>query len=206
MMNKNEFMSIYDTAPKRHRENSVYIWKILINILKHEGSTKNLPADYKSQIMSGKLYNTTSPEDDKMAAKLKALILALDKDENKQKFLKSYFCAALTVLVNGSKDINSDETWTNYMPSRNSHMQGSALNNALISYKDDNSVSLGVDMNKYLDTIIQKKQTGVYEMVDISAEEGDQLIEAVAETVYFMKKSEKFRTNFEKKYQEEENN
>lgn len=201
----NPFITQNNFGTKRQRENSVYIWKVLINIFRHNGSTEELSAEYKTQIMSGKLYNTTKKEDDEAAAKLKALVKALDKDENKQKFLKSYFCAAIQVLNNGSKDPNSNEIWTNYSLKKDSHMQGSVLNNALISYKDDSSAELGIDMNKFLSTIIRKNESGIYEIIDITAEEGDKLIAAVAKTVNIMKKSEKFRCNFENLSLDQEN-
>ena len=103
------------TGFKNAKENSVYIWKVLINIIDNEGKTDNIPASYLQQIMSGKLLHTTSPVDNEVGKKLKALIIALDKPENREKFLKSYFCAALIVLRNGSKDSSSNETWINYI-------------------------------------------------------------------------------------------
>ena len=206
MNNGNHFASS-DFGSKSERENSVYIWKVLINIIDNNGKTDNLSANYKQQIMSGKLLNTTCQRDNEVGAKLKALVIALDKPENREEFLKSYFCAALIVLRNGAKDVNSLDTWVNYSARPESHMQGKGiLNSALISYKDDNHAKLGLDMNAYLNTIIKREPNGNYALTNISAAEGDMLISAVDQTVTIMKESEKFRSNFENKHLDDSEN
>lgn len=195
------YLILSGSSLKYTKENSVYIWKILINIIDNQGKTDNLAANYLQQIMSGKLLHTVDKKvDNETGEKLKALIKLLDKEENREKFLKSYFCAALIVLRNGAEDAASNETWINYSPRPDSHMQGKgALNSALISYKDDNRTSVGLAMDKYIDTIVRKNENGEYVLTNISATEGDLLINAVSKTVDYMKDSEKFRYNFENK-------
>lgn len=182
LKSREELKAVGSTAFKRTKENIIYIWKILINILDNNGKTDNLSAPYKQQILSGKLLNTLDPKrDNETAEKLKALFLALDIPENREKFLKSYFCAALIVLRNGSKDVNSNETWVNYKPKYEQNLKyKGALNSALIEFKDEEWVGDTLfDMSAYLDTIIKKDGNEKFVLTNISAHEGETLIEAV---------------------------
>ena len=186
------------------KENSAYIWRILIKIIDHGGSPDYIPANYDRQIESGRLLHTVTKQDNATGEKLKALKNALKDEENREKFLGSQFYEALRVLRNGSTDSTSDETWINYHASEGSYWSTKgALSSALISYKDDDSAKIGIDMDAFLDTIIKKDSNGKYVLTDISSVDGELLIDAVAKTIDIMKNSEKFRNNFKHNEQDE---
>ena len=208
-MEKNPYLCEEDIASsntylKNVKENFVYIWKILINIYDNNGKTDNLPAQFLQRIMSGKLVYNVKKTDHEVAEKLKNLVIALDKQENRDKFMKSFFAAGILTLRKGDKDIDSQETWNHYAPINPNEKNGVALNNALNSYKDDPNMKTGIDMNKYFDTIIEKDLAGKYQLKNISAAEGSVLLDAIQANIGYMKNSFRFTRDFRKKHKENE--
>ena len=193
----NKQNSLSNTTLNSIKENTVYILKALINISDRDGKTDNLSSGYLQQIMSEKLLNTVDKaQDDETAKLLKGLVLALDNPENREKFLKSYFYASLILLRNGARDASSVETWINYLPLRPNQKYKSALLNALYSYKDDPDAEIGLDMNKFLKTIVEQNEDGEYVLTNLTAHDGDQLLKAMEENIAIMKNSKKFREQF----------
>ena len=179
------------TALKKTKENTVYIWKILVSIFDNDGKTDGLPAEYLQQIMSESLINNTSKTDKETGKKLKALILSLDSKENREKFMKSWFAAAISAFRTG--DINattSNEKWSDYSPVDPSFNKG-ALNTALISYKDSNT-NVCFNMNVFIDTIIEKNNDS-YQLKNISAIEGNVLLQETQRLIDAIKQTSKFK-------------
>lgn len=189
--------SLDERTLKRKKENSVYIWKIAINIWDRGGYTDNLAAEYLAQILSGRLLNTTCPRDNETGAKLKGLLIALDEPANRERFVRSYFAAAVSAFRTGALDGNADDTWVNYKPTPVNTTKKSAINTALVGYKDDPAFPVGLDMDKFLDTIM-KKEGGKYVMTNISAREGELLLKAAIDNVKMMRECAEFKRNFAK--------
>jgi hypothetical protein len=182
------------TALKKTKENTVYIWKILVNVFDNDGKTDDLPAEYLQQIMSENLINNTSKADKEIGKKLKALIISLDSKENREKFMKSWFAAAISAFRTG--DINgttSNEKWVDYSPVDPSFNKG-ALNTALISYKDS-ATNLCFNMNTFFDTIIEKNN-GKYQLKNISAIEGNFLLQETQRLLDTIKQTSKFKSYY----------
>ena len=190
------------TVHKKIKENSVYIWKTLINIFDNDGRTDNLAKEYFQQIMSGKLLHTVLKTDSKTAAKLKALVLALDDPENRKKFMNSRLCSAISVFRNGAAENLSTSLWSNYKPTAQNTSFKSAINTALISYKDDPKAQIGLNMGALLDTII-KEENGQYVLTNISAHDADELIRTIEDCIREMRQTEKFAANFQREDDQE---
>lgn len=82
------------------KENNIYILTALSSIIKNKGETSSVRPAYKKKILSGKLYNPDNVlglNTNNLGEKLKALFIALDKEENKKKFCNSYFNIAISL-------------------------------------------------------------------------------------------------------------
>ena len=75
------------------KENNIYILTALSSIIKNKGETSSVRPAYKKKILSGKLYNPDNVlglNTNNLGEKLKALFIALDKEENKKIKLDIY--------------------------------------------------------------------------------------------------------------------
>lgn len=195
--------ALSDRQKELLKENNIYIFTVLSSIVKNKGLTNSIRPAFKKKILSGKLYNSDNVlglNTNNLGEKLKALFIALDKEENRKKFCDSYFNIAISTITSGNNIENSDADWLNYSetPICSQELKGkSPLKAALVCYKDDNNVAVGLNMMKAIDTIIKKNKYGEYEIIDTNAEQGDLLYEASCKLVSDLKSHEKFKEGFE---------
>ena len=97
----------------------MYFWNIIVKLIKSKGDTSVIAPNYRKQILSGKLLNSDNKIDNGTGEKLKALIIALDKEENRNKFCNSYFFTAARVLTTGQLDTEDKTEWSNYSKTEN---------------------------------------------------------------------------------------
>lgn len=189
------------------RENTMYFWNIIVKLIKSKGDTSVIAPNYRKQILSGKLLNSDNKIDNGTGEKLKALIIALDKEENRNKFCNSYFFTAARVLTTGQLDTEDKTEWSNYSKTENCEndfVNRPVLNSALLCYKrDSRNMPIGINIDRFLDTIIKKDTNGNYIVSDTNAEQGDLLAQAVLQHVNDMKNNVVFKRNFRNKVLED---
>lgn len=184
------------------KENNIYILTALSSIIKNKGETSSVRPAYKKKILSGKLYNPDNVlglNTNNLGEKLKALFIALDKEENKKKFCNSYFNIAISTITSGNNIENYDADWLNYSQATTcaQELKGKTpLQAALACYKEDPKMPVGLNMMTVIDTIIQKNKYGQYEIQDITAAQGDLLYKASCKQVEDLKSNKKFKESF----------
>lgn len=192
------------TQKKYMKENNIYIFTILSHLIKYNGETKTLSSAYKKRILSTLLYHPdikTGLDTNKLGEKLKALIIAMDKPENREKFCNSYFYAAMSTLTTGATQAgNENQEWAKYQKTSRCPFEfknKTPLSASLDCYKEDPSMPVGLNMMTFIDEIIQKDEFGKYKVIDTTAEKGDLMCQAVIEQVKSLKSNEKFKQSFE---------
>lgn len=188
---------------KMLKENNQYWWRIVSKLILTKGDTRIIKPAYRRQILSGELYNSDKKlgiDTNGLGEKLKALFIALDDKDNREKFLNSYFYTACYNMASGtanSSDIT--EKWANFAPSANCEdcFKGrEAIDSALTIYKGDVNSPIGIDISKFIDSIVKKDEDGRYNIVDTTAAEGEKLCNAVNQHVKDLKASDRFKKNF----------
>lgn len=188
------------------KENNIYFINIITCLIKYHGIANNITSNYKKRILSGELYNSdkkTGINTNSLGEKIKAFIILLDKEDNRNKFFNSYFYTAMTRIATGNTNIdNYNEEWLNYTKTSfcdEELQQCSPLTAALVCYRADKTVPLGLNISRLMDNIVQKDQDGNYQIIDTTAEQGDLMYQAVCEQVIALKKISKFQHCFENK-------
>ena len=191
------------------RENNIYMFKILTNIFNNNGKTNRISNNYRTQILSGKLIHSDKNVDNGVGEKLKALILALDKDPvARETFNNSAFSSVIKLLFTG-RLYNDDKTgWAYYTPSDDCadvYKNKTALNVALACYRANREM-VGFDLDKLISTIVTKNKKGAFIIKDTATtEQFNQMVEGMSKFITSLKQDPLFNKNFVIERDDQEN-
>lgn len=192
------------------RENVVYFWNIMTNLVANNGSIEQIKGTrWFNQINTGRLYKNDTDLNKNTGEKIKALYFLLDKsEENRKKFRNSYFYKAVEYFAIGSMDPEAKDGWKNFEKTPNCDpllKNKTALSIAFTSYRQDSKdMPLGVNIDLFLDAIIKKDARGNYKLVDVDYETALKMFDAVKNHYSDMKENKNFKANRYNKYLDED--
>ena len=182
------------------RENNIFVFKVLTNIVKNNGKTDNLSFNYKKQICSGKLIHSDSSVDNGAGRKLKALYDALNKSTKARDIFNKSALSSIVDMLCFGKLFNDDKTsWGNYVPTENleeKFKDKDALYVALY-YCRLNKDMVGFNLDKLISTLVSRDKSGSFVIKEeTEGEEFNQLYDGMTKFITSLKENPNFKNNF----------